>query len=107
MARKQKEERKEGLSITIWAGGALRDVEGMEGGRLVTIQSSQILINIKGVGATLLMLFVTRGSEPLEELRPLRLCGSGGRKEREGSERVGHTDSRGEILFQTNNKRVK
>ena len=71
----------------------------MEGGRLVTIQSSQILINIKGVGATLLMLFVTRGSEPLEELRPLRLCGSGGRKEREGSERVGHTDSRGEILF--------
>ena len=76
----------------------------MEGGRLVTIQSSQILINIKGVGATLLMLFVTRGSEPLEELRPLRLCGSGGRKEREGSERVGHTDSRGEILSQTNDK---
>ena len=75
--------------------------------RLVTIQSSQILINIKGVGATLLMLFVTRGSEPLEELRPLRLCGSGGRKEREGSERVGHTDSRGEILSQTNDKRVK
>ena len=33
------------------------------------------------------------------ELRPLRLCGGGGRKEREGSERVGHTDSRGEILF--------
>ena len=31
------------------------------------------------------------------ELRPL--CGGGGRKEREGSERVGHTDSRGEILF--------
>ena len=27
---------------------------------MVTIQSSQILINIKGVGATLLMLFVTR-----------------------------------------------
>ena len=33
------------------------------------------------------------------ELRPLWLCGGGGRKEREGSERVGHTDSRGEILF--------
>ena len=27
MAPKQKEEGKEGLSITIWAGGALRDVE--------------------------------------------------------------------------------
>ena len=36
------------------------------------------------------------------ELRPL--CGGGGRKEREGSERVGHTDSRGKILSQTNNK---
>ena len=36
------------------------------------------------------------------ELRPL--CGGGGRKEREGSERVGHTDSRGEILSQTNDK---
>ena len=27
MAPKQKEEGKEGLSITIWAGGALRDME--------------------------------------------------------------------------------
>ena len=41
------------------------------------------------------------------ELRPLWLCGGGGRKEREGSERVGHTDSRGEILSQTNDRRVK
>ena len=48
MAPKQKEERKEGLSITIWAGGALRDVEEMEDGvgepraltRWVTIQST-------------------------------------------------------------------
>ena len=101
--------------VTIQSSQILNNIKGIGATllmpfvtRLVTIQSSQILINIKGVGATLLMLFVTRGSEPLEELRPLRLCGSGGRKEREGSERVGHTDSRGEIpFFQTNNKRVK
>ena len=45
--------------------------------------------------------------DQVAELRPLWLCGSSGRKEREGRERVGHTDSRGEILSQTNDRRVK